>query len=97
MSDTPLPGEIQKLADLYSLAGDPTRLRLLTALFEGEKCVCSLSGEAGTSMSATSHQLRLLKAGGLVRPRRDGRHIYYSLADEHVLILLSIGLEHIRE
>lgn len=97
MPDAPLPGEIQKLADLYSLAGDPTRLRLLAALLEGEKCVCSLSEVAGTSMSAASHQLRLLKAGGLVKPRRDGRHIYYSLADEHVLILLEIGLEHIRE
>jgi ArsR family transcriptional regulator, lead/cadmium/zinc/bismuth-responsive transcriptional repressor len=97
MNDSGSMEELEKLAGLYSLASDPTRLKLLASLLDGEKCVCELSEAAGSSMSAASHQLRLLKAGGLVRPRRDGRHIYYSLADDHVRILIEMGLEHIRE
>jgi DNA-binding transcriptional ArsR family regulator len=89
--------DINGLADLFSQASDPTRLRLLIFLLAGEKCVCDLSGAAGVSMSAASHSLRLLRASGLVVPRRDGRHIYYRLADDHVRVLLSIGVEHVRE
>jgi len=89
--------EVLGLASLFSQASDPTRLRLLMMLISGERCVCELSGRAGVSVSAVSHSLRLLRAEGLVVPRRQGRHIYYRLADDHVRILLSIGLEHVRE
>jgi DNA-binding transcriptional ArsR family regulator len=89
--------DILGLADLFSQASDPTRLRLLITLLAGERCVCDLSAEVGVSISAASHSLRLLKASGLVVPRREGRHIFYRLADDHVRVLLSIGLEHVRE
>ncbi len=95
--DMPAPDEIRLLADLFALAADPTRLRLLAALLNGEKCVCELSGEVESSVSAVSHQLRLLRAGGLVDRRRDGRHVYYSLADDHVEALMTMGLSHVRE
>lgn len=97
MSDTPAPEEIRNLADLFSMAADPTRLSLLIALLGGERCVCELSGETESSMSTVSHQLRLLRAGGLVAQRRDGRHVFYSLADDHVRMLIDIGLSHTRE
>lgn len=95
--DAPTPDEVGLLADLFALAADPTRLRLLAALLRGERCVCELSGEVESSVSAVSHQLRLLRAGGLVGRRREGRHVYYSLADDHVEALMTMGLSHVRE
>lgn len=89
--------DVRGLASLFSQASDPTRLRLLILLLEKESCVCELSDAACVSMSAASHSLRLLRVSGLVVPRREGRHIFYRLADEHVRVLLSIGLEHVRE
>jgi ArsR family transcriptional regulator, lead/cadmium/zinc/bismuth-responsive transcriptional repressor len=89
--------EIESMADLFSLASDGTRLRILLALLEGEECVCALADGMDVTVSAVSHQLRLLRSGGLVRKRRDGRHAYYSLADDHVSTLLKMGLEHVRE
>lgn len=93
VSDT----EIQSLADLFGHASDPTRLRILMMLLQGELCVCSISDNLDVSVSAVSHQLRTLRAGGLVARRKQGRHVYYSLADGHVETLISVGLEHVRE
>lgn len=76
---------------------DPTRLVLLMSLFKGEKCVCSLAEQTDVSVSAVSHQLRSLRMARLVRSRRNGRHIFYSLDDDHIRELVSKGLEHIRE
>ncbi|NLP04796.1 helix-turn-helix transcriptional regulator [Candidatus Fermentibacteria bacterium] len=97
MTRLPSDEEVAELARLYSLAADPTRLKLLLSLLEGEKCVCELSASAGTSVSAASHQLRLLRSGSLVSPRREGRHIFYKLADDHVRAFLELSLEHARE
>lgn len=89
--------EVEQLADLFSQISDPTRLRILLYLLSGEQCVCGISEWLDMSVSAVSHQLRRLRTGGLVYRRKQGRHVYYSLADDHVRILISVGLEHIRE
>ena len=89
--------EIQGLADLFGHAADPTRLRILIMLFEQELCVCSIAERLDVSVSAVSHQLRVLRSGGLVARRKQGRHVYYSLADQHVQTLISVGLDHVRE
>jgi DNA-binding transcriptional ArsR family regulator len=91
------PEEVELLADLFSQTSDPTRLRMLLFLLDGEQCVCSISELLDISVSAVSHQLRRLRTGGLVARRKQGRHVYYRLADDHVRILISVGLEHIRE
>ena len=92
-----LNNELEQLAELYHQASDPTRLRLLFALLESSECVCELAAICGVSVSAVSHQLRSLRAAGPVSRERRGRHVHYSLADDHVRELLSIGLEHVRE
>ncbi|MBW1781929.1 MAG: winged helix-turn-helix transcriptional regulator [Deltaproteobacteria bacterium] len=89
--------ELDRLAAIFKALGDPTRLRIVTALAGGEMCVCDLSAFLGLSESAVSHQLRRLKDLALVRHRRDGQVLYYSLDDDHVTALLKLGLEHIRE
>jgi ArsR family transcriptional regulator len=89
--------ELQSLADLFGNASDPTRLRILLILLSGEECVCAISEGLDVSVSAVSHQLRLLRAAGLVEKRKQGRHVYYRLADSHVETLISVGLEHVRE
>ena len=89
--------ETVALAELFHQMADPTRLSLLQLLLDSEACVCDLSELVDVSVSAVSHQLRSLRTAGLVRGRREGRHVYYSLADDHVRILVSTGLEHIRE
>ena len=89
---------IEDLSRLYSALSDPTRLRILHALtVTKELCVCDLAVIADLSVSAVSHQLRLLRDRNLVRARRDGRMVYYSLADDHVHDLLAIGTDHARE
>lgn len=91
------PDEATRLAELFKLLGDPTRTRLLHALLEGgELCVCDLAETVGVPDSSVSHALRLLRTAGIVRNRRDGRMIYYSLADAHVRLLLDLSLEHLR-
>ncbi|KPL86599.1 MAG: ArsR family transcriptional regulator [Ardenticatenia bacterium] len=85
------------LADLFKALADPTRVRLIACLLEGEMCVHELTDAVGPSQSAVSHQLRLLRAMRLVNTRREGRHVYYSLADDHVATLLQVGLEHVQE
>ena len=85
------------LSDLFKLFGDSTRLRILWTLKGNEMCVDSISAAIGVSVSAVSHQLKSLKNANLVRSRRDGKWIYYSLCDEHVEALLNIAMEHLKE
>ena len=89
--------ELDRLASTYKVLGDPTRLRIVMALRDVEMCVCDLAAFLRVSESAVSHQLRRLKDSALVKKRREGQVIYYSLDDDHVADLLSIGLEHVRE
>jgi ArsR family transcriptional regulator, lead/cadmium/zinc/bismuth-responsive transcriptional repressor len=89
--------ELQRLALIYKILGDPSRLKILMALRRNEMCVCDLAALTGISESAVSHQLRRLKDLALVRTRRDRQVIYYSLEDKHVVLLLDIGLRHVRE
>lgn len=93
----PSDDELYYLAELFKIFGDSTRIRILYALQEGEKCVQDIADSIGMSQSSVSHQLRILKQSRLVRFRRDGRTIYYSLADEHVVTIMDSGLEHIQE
>jgi ArsR family transcriptional regulator len=85
------------LAETFKVLGDPTRVRILDALSRTEVPVCDLAEELGLTQSAVSHQLRLLRSMRLVRARRDGRHIYYALDDDHILKLFKQGLEHVQE
>lgn len=85
------------LAELYKIFGDTTRIKLLYILFEGEMCVQHLSELIGVSQSAVSHQLRILKGSRLVRYRREGKTVYYSLADDHVRKIIECGTDHINE
>lgn len=93
-----LPGdEAQGLANLFRLLGDPGRVRILYALLEaGELCVCDLAATVEAPETSVSHALRLLRTAGIVRNRRDGRMIYYSLDDAHVRLLLDLSAEHVR-
>ena len=85
------------LAELYRVFGDSTRIRILYALFESEMCVCDIAQVLGMSVSAISHQLRVLKQARLVKYRRDGKTIFYSLADDHVRSMIDQGMEHVGE
>jgi DNA-binding transcriptional ArsR family regulator len=89
--------ELAGLSKIYRVLGDPSRLKILMALRRDEMCVCDLAALTGTSESAVSHQLRRLKDLSLVRSRRDGQVVYYALDDKHVVLLLDIGLRHVRE
>jgi len=88
---------VERLALTYKLLGDPTRLRIVMALKSGEMCVCDLAAFVGVSESAVSHQLRRLRDLALVKPRRDGQALYYSLDDKHVSDIVDIGIEHLLE
>jgi DNA-binding transcriptional ArsR family regulator len=93
----PTDDTVQELADVFGLLGDPNRLRLLAILLEaGELCVCDLAAVAGMAESTTSHALRLLRAHQVVKVRRSGRMMQYSLRDGHVRMLLDVALEHVR-
>ena len=85
------------LAELFKVFGDTTRIRILYVLFEEEMCVCDIAELLNMSQSAISHQLRLLKQSRLVRNRREGKTIYYFLADDHVRTIIGQGMEHIEE
>jgi len=89
--------ELEKLARTYKILGDPTRLKIVMALQGGEMCVCDLAAFLGVSESGVSHQLRKLSDFSLVKKRRAGQVLYYSLDDDHVAYLLDVGLEHVRE
>jgi ArsR family transcriptional regulator len=88
---------VYAVADTFRVLGDPTRVRILDALAGGELCVCDIAEVAGISESAVSHQLRLLRGMRLVRPRRAGRLVYYSLDDQHIIDLLQQALTHVEE
>ncbi len=85
------------VAEIFAALSDPTRVRLVSALGGGELCVCDIAATLGMSQSAISHQLRLLRTLQLVKNRRDGRIVYYSLADDHVAQLLAQGMNHVTE
>lgn len=85
------------LADLFKVFGDTTRMRILYALWESEMCVCALAEYLGMTQSAISHQLKTLKTSRLVGSRREGKTIYYFLADEHVRTVIGQGYEHLTE
>ena len=99
LHDAPvIPREyIQPLADVFKVLGDPTRLRILHTLMMGELCVCELADRIQMKQSAISHQLRVLRDARLVQFRKDGKVVWYSLADDHVFTLLATGLEHVAE
>jgi DNA-binding transcriptional ArsR family regulator len=93
-----IPGrEIEQLALTYKILGDPTRLKIVMALKNCEMCVCDIAAFIGLSESAVSHQLRRLRELAIVKHRRDGQILYYSLDDRHINDLIQIGLAHIRE
>ncbi len=89
--------ELDALADLFKVFGDPTRIRILFVLFEAEVCVCDLARALNMTQSAVSHQLRILKQSRLVKNRREGKSVFYSLADDHVRTMIAQGREHILE
>lgn len=87
--------EYQNLATLFKMFGDGTRVKILHALEQNEMCVCDLAALLGLTKSAVSHQLKALRLSNLVKFRRDGQVVYYSLADDHVKYILDIGFDHI--
>lgn len=89
--------DICDLADFFKVFGDSSRLKVLWALHKGELCVTHLAEGLRMSAPAVSHQLRILRQGKLVTTRRDGKNVYYSLADDHVQRILELGLEHLDE
>lgn len=95
--DMPPDEMLYDLAELFKVFGDSTRIRILYALFEAELCVGDMAQLLGLSQTAVSHQLRVLKTNKLVRCRREGKSIFYSLADDHVRRIINQGLEHVGE
>ncbi|MBQ8780394.1 MAG: helix-turn-helix transcriptional regulator [Oscillospiraceae bacterium] len=85
------------LAELFKVFGDSTRVRIICALFESEMCVCDIAAVLGMTQSAISHQLRVLKQARLVKYRRDGKTVYYSLSDDHIKTIFDQAFEHITE
>lgn len=88
---------VEALADTFRILGDPTRIRIVDALAQGDLCVHELSDKVGISESAVSHQLRLMRTMRIVRGRREGRCVYYTLDDQHILDLFQQGLRHVTE
>ena len=89
--------DLYDLAELFKVFGDSTRIRILFVLFESEMCVCDIAQLLNMTQSAISHQLRILKQSQLVKSRRDGKSVFYSLADDHVYRIINQGFEHIKE
>jgi ArsR family transcriptional regulator len=85
------------LSDVFKMLGDSTRIKILCALFQAEMCVCDIAALLGMTQSAISHQLRVLKQARIVKNRKDGKVVYYSLDDEHVKSIFDQGLIHIKE
>ena len=94
-----MPDEIElyNLAELFKVFGDSTRIRILYVLFEAEVCVCDLASALNMNQSAISHQLKILKQNKLVKARREGKSVFYSLADDNVRMIIAKGQEHIEE
>ncbi|MBQ4075153.1 MAG: helix-turn-helix transcriptional regulator [Clostridia bacterium] len=95
--DMPAEEMLYDLAELYKVFGDSTRIKILYALFEAEMCVCDIAALLNMTQSAISHQLRVLKQSKLVKFRREGKAIFYSLADDHVRTIIDMGMEHLCE
>jgi len=93
----PREEELYDLAELFKIFGDSTRIRILFVLFEAEVCVCDLAAALNMTQSAVSHQLKILKQNKLVKSRREGKSVFYSLADGHVREIIDQGREHIEE
>ena len=93
----PQENELNNLADFFKVLGDGTRAKIVWALDESEMCVCDLAVLLNMTKSAISHQLRALRLSNLVKNRREGKNVFYSLADDHVRQIFEKGLEHIRE
>lgn len=97
MENMPPDEILYDLAELYKVFGDTTRIRILYALFESELCVNDMAQLLGLSQTAVSHQLRVLKNNKLVKARREGKVVFYSLSDDHVSSIISTGMEHVEE
>ena len=95
--EMPSEDTLYDLTELFRIFGDSTRIRILYVLFEAEMCVCDIAALLGMTQSAISHQLRALKNARLVTSRRDGKTVFYSLADDHVKTIINQGMEHILE
>ena len=94
-ANMPKEDEVLMLASIFKVLSDPTRVKLLLAMKDQELCVCDLAALLNMTKSAISHQLKALRLSNLVKSRRDGQVIYYSLADDHVKYILDIGFDHI--
>ena len=94
-----MPSEkhLYNVSELFKVFGDSTRIRILTVLFGEEMCVCDIAEALSMNQSAVSHQLRVLKNAKLIKNRKEGKMVFYSLADDHVSTILAMGLEHIEE
>ena len=97
LSQMPRDEQLYDLAELFKVFGDSTRIKILYALFEAELCVCDIAQLLGLTQSAVSHQLRVLKSSRLVKPRKEGKSVFYSLADDHVRRIIAQGMDHICE
>lgn len=89
--------QIIELSELFHTFGDSTRVKILNALFEHELCVCDITALCNITQSAISHQLRFLKQAKLIKSRKQGKEVFYSLADDHVITIMNQGIEHIGE
>ncbi len=96
MANMPPAEEVSRVAEMFKAVSEPSRLKILFALRHGEMCVFHIVEAVGGTQSAVSHQLRLLKAAGIVKSRRDGQTIAYSLADEHVVAVLELTCAHLK-
>ncbi len=95
--DMPSENDLYDVAELFKIFGDSTRIRILSALAQAEMCVCDISVVLNMTKSAVSHQLRILRQAKLVKNRRKGKEIFYSLDDDHVNSIIKLALEHIKE
>ena len=93
----PREDTLMDLSDTFNVFSDSTRLKILCALIQAEMCVCDIAALLGMTQSAVSHQLRVLKQANLVKNRRDGKVVYYSIADAHVETIINNGMEHVLE
>ena len=93
----PPEGELAALAELFKVFGDSTRIRILYILDRGELCVCEIAALLGLTQPAASYQLKALKRSRLVKSRREGKTVYYSLADDHVAVIIGMAKEHLEE
>lgn len=97
LRELPDDEQLYDLAELFKVFGDSTRIKILYALFEAELCVCDIAQLLNLTQSAVSHQLRVLKGSRLVKPRRDGKTVFYALSDDHVRKIIAQGMEHVNE